>query len=335
MGEIDKAYLITNDALVLFTKLDNSKARGIASNNLGNVMLTMYRTMKKTNVPTLCDFSRAKIIQKGCRYFNAAINLGEEALKNTHDEEGFSVNYLIFMQQVSNRYFNRAMFLLTVRRDHPNPEEAKAQGMTDLLTCKDMDREVVDNGDHEGFKGDKDMYFELLMGRIKGLLLLMKMGYQDPWGIEEIFDEARAALETALATPDHPLFDHLGPAGQMQRLDSALIDYHIHKADQTDSDATKTEHVRKASQIAVRMMIEDDYVIGEAAVLALKALIDASHVSTEKDFGGEDPSDVRSKLFQNRQHVTEILSLSYGSNDLVERECFNASNLGDFSMEVF
>lgn len=314
--------------------MKNHKAIGIANNNLGNVMLTIYRAMKKTNSPTLCNFSRKKIIQKGCNYYRTAIDFGEQALKRIHDEEGFSVKYLIFMQQLSNRYFNRAMFLLTVRDDHPKPNQAEKQGLMDLSTCQDMDREVVDNGDHEGFKGDKDVYFELLLSRINGLLLLMKMGYPDPWGIEDLFEEARSELISALNTAEHPLFDHLNPAGQMQRLDSALVDYHNLKAEKSKDEEKRVFHVRKGAEIAVRMLIEDDYVIGKASMRALKALIDCTMITPESDLG-EDPSDVRSKLFQYRHRIGEQLSLLYSSRDVVSRECFNACNIGDFSMEVF
>ena len=335
MGELQTAYTTLHDAFVLFTRLGNRKAIAIANNNLGVLMLTMYRAMKKTNAPSMCKFSRKKVIHKGCVYLKAAIDLGETAIRRIYEDEGWSEKYLVFMQQVSNRYFNRGVFLLTVRRDHPRPELAEKQGLTDLATAKDMDREVVDNGDHEGFKGDLDVYFELLMSRIKGLLLLMKMGYEDPWGIDDLFDEARKAMVSALEMPGHPLFDDLAKAGQMQRLDSALIEYHLHMATQAvEDEERKNKHVRNAASIGVRMMIEDDYVIGEAAILALKALIDSTHLATDDEYG-EDPSDIRTKLFQYRHRIGEILSLTYSSRDITSRACFNASNIGDVSMEVF
>ena len=132
---------------------------------------------------------------------NEKLNALEGLFRNT---QHWSENYLIFMQQLSNRYFNRAMSLLTVSSET-------------TCTCKDMDREVVDNGDREGFKGEKDVYIELLLGRIKGLLLLMRMGYDDEWGIDELFDGARVALVSALSSPEHTLFRDLKPADQMQR----------------------------------------------------------------------------------------------------------------------
>lgn len=370
MGELDRANETLKDALALFTKLDNKKAMGIANNNLGNVMLTLYRVMKRTNSLSILEMSRNRVIKKGSAYFQTAVDLGEEALKRINDEEGFSVNYLVFMQQLSNRYFNRALFLLTVR-DHQHPADRyrlREQGRMDLMTCHDMDREVVDNGDHEGFKGDQGVYFELLLGRIKGLLGLMKLGCDiEPWDMDELLANARSELVSALGTTSHPLFDELDPAGQMQRLDSVLIDYHMFKAQQAKAaDMVKTtgnshvgeeenqsldqhsHHVRRASEIAVRMMIEDDYVIGEAAMLALQALISLTRVSDEDDHGDDHPSKddsrqtsrntnetVRSKLIQYRQRIGETLAVTSSSTQSDFEECLRDCNAGDFSMEVF
>ena len=346
-GRLGKACKTYHDALILFTKLQNEKAIGIANNNLGNTMLSIYRTMKKTSAPSMNGLDIGKVVERGVTYFKRAIDAGEDALKRINDNEGFSENYLIFMQQLSNRYFNRAMFLLTVLEDHPNSIEAKSQGLMDLNTCKDMDREVVDNGDREGFKGGKDVYFDLLLSRIKGLLLLMKMGYEDYWDIDELFDGAREALMSALKTPDHILFREIEPAGQMQRLDGALIEHYLMlstQQDEPDDDyedevsgyrLAPEESIERASEIAIRMMVEDDYVIGEAAMLALKALTDKTLKATANDLGGTDPSDVRSALFQYRHRISEAMSLSYAGKDLMSRECFVAANLGDISMEKF
>ena len=40
-GDLDKAYAVLRDALRLFERLDNKKAVGIVSNNLGNLLLVI------------------------------------------------------------------------------------------------------------------------------------------------------------------------------------------------------------------------------------------------------------------------------------------------------
>ena len=376
MGQLQTAYDTMHEALMMFTRIDNQKAIGIASNNLGCLMLTLFRAMQRTGQTKTIGFSKRKIVLKGYGYFKTSIDLGEKAMEDIVASEGTgTLNHLVFMQQLSNRYFNRGLYLLTIRKDHPNPHRAYDQGMIDMMTCKDMDREVVDNGDHEGFKGDMDLYFELLLSRIKGVLQLMRLGYDDPWGIEELFDEAKTALVDALKNPDHPLFDDLDRAGQMQRLDTELIEYHSILAGHDDQD--KTTHIEKAAEIAIRMLVEDDYLLADAAAVALQALIDMSELSNgQQQNGGDDPeegvgqeeqdddteieqgkgeetneSSVRpapeepnqddvssralSTLQKYHQAVTEVIGLSHGKKDAEGREWVRAANLADFSLEAF
>ena len=381
-GQLTQAYQALSDALHLFTTVDNSKAIGIANNNLGNVMLTVYRTMQRASTKRLCGLSQEAVIEKGCAYFKNTIDTGEEAIERINQQEGFTENYLVFMQQLSNRYFNRAVFLLTVRDDHADPAEAERQGMMDLTTCKDMDLEVVDNGDREGFKGDKDVHFELLLGRIKGLLLLSKMGYEDEWGIDELLEGARQALVTALQSHDanddnddhhqhhhHALFRDLEPAAQMQRLDSVLIEYYLLLASREEEDDKDDEYgypppkqcVEKAAEVAVRMLFEDDYVIADAALLAIKALMEWTHLmssnssnhddKTDNDnddktdkkhdkeesevLGGEDPTTVMASLLHYQRMISDTVALSYSTMDTISRESSAAANIGDFAMEAF
>lgn len=298
-GDLGKAYETLQNALALFTKLNNEKAIGIANNNLGNTMLSMYRTMKKTTAIEICGLTQVEVIANGVSYFKSSIDRGEDALAKIDQEEGWSTNYLVFMQQLSNRYFNRAVFLLAVKKDHPKPDEAEAQGFADLSTSKDMDREVVDNGDHQGFKGDGDVYFQLLLGRIKGILRLLETGHEDEWGVEELFEDARKELVAALQEPGHILFRNIEPAGQMQLLDTVLIEHYLCQKDN-----------EKAALVAIRMLIEDDFVIAGAATWAIKALVNYIPILKGQDLGGDDPSDIQCALFQYRQRIAETLSPS-------------------------
>ena len=320
------------DSLELFRKLRNKKAIGIASNNLGNTMLTMYRSLKSTGSESMCGMSKGEIVDFGCQYFRDAINLGEEAIEKIHQSEGFSVSYLIFMQQLSNRYFNRAMFLLTVREDHQDPKEAQRIGLSDLRTCMDMDREVVDNGDQEGFKGERDIHFELLLSRIKGLLLLLKIGYEDKWDVEDLFEEAHKELGDAMDDPDHTLFRDIGPSGQMQRLEEALMEYHCHVADKACDDLdVYHRHLILAGRVGIRMLVEDEYLIGESALLALTTLERYTRTLRGDDI---DTQYIVSELIRYRGEIDEALGRQHkGNNDA--RESFFLSNMGDVFMECF
>jgi len=157
---------------------------------------------------------------------------------------------------------------------------------------------------------------------------LVKMGYEDEWGMEDLLRDARKELAVAIKNPDHALFRDMNPAGQMQRLDFALMEYY-------SLDETRDRVL--AGKIAIRMLLEDEYVIGEAAVVSLKALIESLQDMNAEELGGEDPSDVRSKLFQFRQSMSEVISLRQKRHkrDEFARMSYRSSNSGDFSMEFY
>ena len=264
-GDIETAYLVYVDALRLFRGLDDKKAISVASNNLGNCMLAMYRQMEVENASQICGLSKSKIISKGMVYFCDAIKLGEEAYDKFYEEEGWSVNCLVFMQQLSNRYFNRAIFLLTVNRDHANPKEAQAQhlGFRDLEISNDMDVEVSDMCLEVGFTFDKVEHFDLKLSRVRGFLSLMEEGHPDIWTtkslIDNIFKELRVAVQDSSLSA---LFESATPAGRMQQLDIELIRY-----------ACVLHDNEAAARIGIRLLVEDEYVFQNAASYALEALV--------------------------------------------------------------
>jgi hypothetical protein len=89
------------------------------------------------------------------------------------------------------------MFLLSVKDDHKFFDIVEQRGLADLETAKDVDMEDVDKGNQEGFKGDSDLRFDLLMGRTNGILQLLELGYDNTWEISENFSEAISVLNRA------------------------------------------------------------------------------------------------------------------------------------------
>lgn len=78
-GDLALATRVLVDALRLFTRLENEKAIAVACNNLGNTMLTVYRTMDATGKEEYCGMSKDTVIEKGMAYFAQSIKLGETA----------------------------------------------------------------------------------------------------------------------------------------------------------------------------------------------------------------------------------------------------------------
>lgn len=272
-GETEVAYEVFTDALQLFTRLDNRKAMGIANNNLGNVMLTMYRTLDATGDDMVCGMNRLQIIGKGMAYFHQAIQLGEKSYDAFYEAEGWSPSCLNFMQHLSNRYFNRAMFLLTVKDSHAKPSEIEALGLQDLTITRDMDVEIVDEGTQVGWGvRSATAHLEVLLCRLRGHVALLEMGYPDDWEVDEKLNTAFAILQTELKKESSELFEAISPAGRMQQVEYLLMQYFLVKKD-----------LKTAAKVGVRMLVEDECIIPDAQKLAIQTLIEYSETEMSSD----------------------------------------------------
>jgi hypothetical protein len=239
---------------------------GVACNNLGNTMLTLYRTMQVTGEETVSGLTKGQIIGKGIAYFLQAIQMGEKAYDAFYEAEGWGPNCLHFMQHLSNRYFNRAMFLLTVKDDHEKPNEIEELGLRDLQITKDMDCEIVDEGTQVGWDVRQfDAQFEVLLSRVRGHITLLELGYPDDWDVDEMLSAAFNVLRKALLQESSALFVDIGPAGRMQQIELELMRYYVVKSD-----------IIMAAKIAIRMMVEDEFTIPEAQTMAMKVLAEYS-----------------------------------------------------------
>jgi hypothetical protein len=85
-----QAYIV-----LAFIAVKLMKSR-VTSNNLGNAMFTIYRVMINTGLPSLCGITKTEAVERGKMYFDNAIRLGEQALAETSEKQGWSNTYLIF-----------------------------------------------------------------------------------------------------------------------------------------------------------------------------------------------------------------------------------------------
>ena len=160
------------------------------------------------------------------------------------------------------------------------------------------------------------------------------------------------------------MFRDIGLSGQTQRLDYASIDYQLFVASTNEKKASVSK--TNAAKVAIRMLMEDEYLIADAARLALKALVEymsiegdeklammaktllpktpapersRSNTNSSLGIGIATPrmavSDIKSELFRYRHRLGEALSSQYAKNDVVSRETFLLSNMGDVSFECF
>ena len=272
-GELEVAYRVLRDSLRIFRGMQNDKAVSVACNNLGNILLVMYLDMKHDEVSAKFGLTRKDIISLGTAYYHEAIKLGEAAYDIFYETEGWTPNCLDFMQHLSNRYFNRAMFLLAIKDDHEQPSEIERLGLRDLEIARDMDVEIVDQGEEVGWGriNRAEKLFQVGLTRVRGLLLLLEMGYPDEWGIDEKLKELSRILNVEARKDSSDLFREIGYAGRLQQIETELMKYDML---QNDLDA--------AARVAVRALYEDEYLFAETKAEAIQVLMSYVQLNGDK-----------------------------------------------------
>jgi hypothetical protein len=263
-GDLNLAYNVTKDSLRLFSRLKNKKAMAVCSNNLGILCLTIYRTMIANQDEHFGDMTMADIASEGSAYFTVAIKLGEEQYEQFYEEQGWSEECLQFMQGLANRYFNRALLLLSTKEHAKSPKEFEASGFRDIQITADMDLEIVDQCIEFGFAIDRVERHNLMLSRSRGVEALVKLGYSpDYLFVDDIIAELLTDFRRALGNPGDGFFLDVSPAGRMQILDSELMKY---------CRRVKKDDVL-AAKVAIRCLVEDEYILLNTIQKAIKTIL--------------------------------------------------------------
>ena len=326
-GELELAYLVLVDALKLFKKLDNDKAVAVASNNLGNTMLAMISEMSEMGLHRHCGLSKKEIIARAMGHFQRSIELGEKAYDEFYNAEGWTHKCLDFMQHLSNRYFNRALFLLSIKDSHDNPEEVEELGLRDLEIARDMDCEIVEYGEDVGFNRDNRAHklFQVNLIRARGHNMLLEMGYPDRimsekgypdnWYLSENLDECfkLLQLENSRGGPSE-LFADINRLGRLQEIETELMKYKLLVGD-----------VEMAARIAIRILHEDALGFAESLMLAMEVLLSYSRSNM---MDTDNATKLKIRLELNR-YITELQQDLEDLDDATKE-----STLESFSEEV-
>jgi hypothetical protein len=311
-GEVEVAYLFLLDALRLFRRLDNKKAVGIASNNIGNTLFGIYCEMQANDLDELYGLTRDEVVTQGIAHFHNAIQLGEKAYDEFYKLQGWSPHCLDFMQHLANRYFNRGMFLLHVKHDHENPKEIEELGMRDLQIARDMDQEVVSYGEEIGW-GSKDRIakrFNVNLVRIRGYNSLQALGYDHDWGVEELVEETLDIIKKEFRNRDSSeLFADMTVAGRLQELEGRLMRHKVLRGE-----------LETAARIAVRMIIEDEHVFVDSMMQAIDVLILYAE-------SGAVNEDFRSRIIPSLMGYHHIVETYIGERRQVARDDFGAMSI--------
>eukprot|EP00977_Amphora_coffeiformis_P023461 scaffold13448_cov180-Amphora_coffeaeformis.AAC.1 len=272
-GELDVAHRVLRDSLRIFRGMQNTKAISVACNNLGNILLVMYLNAKHEGVDSKFGLTRKDIISRGTAYYHEAIKLGEASYDEYYEKEGWTPNCLDFMQHLSNRYFNRAIFLLTIKDDHDQPTEIERLGFRDLQIARDMDVEIVDQGEEVGWGriNRSEKMFQAALTRVRGLLLLLEMGYPDEFNIEDKLENLWKIVDGESKKDSSDLFLDIGYVGRLQQVETELMKY-----------CMICNEVDKAARIAIRSLFEDEYMLAEAKVQATQVMLNYLKLNGDK-----------------------------------------------------
>ena len=270
----------------------NKKAIGVASNNLGNTMLGMYQEMEREHINMLAGLSKGQLLTKGIAYFHEAIILGEKAYDEFYSLHGWTPICLDFMQHLANRYFNRGLFLLSLKDLHEKPDDIEKLGKRDLQIACDMDCEVISYGEEVGWETyDRiEKIFEVKIVRAVGYNLLLEMGYEDEWDIGGLLDEAFTIIKTEKNKENSSLFTRITYPGRMQEIETELMKF-----------LQRTGDLDMASRVAVRCLHEDEKVFVDTQSRAIEVLLAYTDGKTEM------PESKRSRIKRTMQDYWDIL----------------------------
>lgn len=325
-GEFEVAYHVLVDALRLFRRLDNKKAIGIACNNLGNTMMGMYQEMMKEKLDRLAGLTKRQLVIKGIAYFHEAIQLGEKAYDEFHDLHGWTPICLDFMQHLSNRYFNRALFLLSVKGNHEKPEDMETLGKRDLKITSDMDAEVLAYSEDIGWSSEERMeaMFDMKIVRAGGHNLLLEMGYEDEWNLQDTLDEAFDIIVTEMKQANSSLFHRITYTGRIQEIEVEIMKYY-----------QAIGELETAAKVAVRCLFEDETIFVDTMSRATDILL--QYVESRSNWSDSAKSRVNKCLNAQMEMLEDAVrrqnqtSISEMEADVISKATEGSANGRSFS----
>jgi tetratricopeptide (TPR) repeat protein len=259
-GNLHLANDFISDALKLFRKVNDQKAIGIASNNLGN---TLYAIAHEAGNASEFGSDSHPFTQydTAMAHFNEAIEIGQRGCDEAIDEN----DKADFAQQLADRLFNRAAFGLLGYFLGTAPDDGKAMALQDLKRVREIDCDVRDYLlERKLLLKNADSYFSRLIRRIHGLLeFYHDDDVRELWNPKELIEEADHFLFAAWNEPNAAFFEEVTPVGRLQQLESAAMRLDLILGKKMD-----------AARLAMRMFVEDEYLLESAFASATRALLE-------------------------------------------------------------
>jgi hypothetical protein len=281
-GNLKWASHFLNNALQLFRKVDDKKAIGIACNNLGNTILAIYCERATPNL--CCKVDGVCLASRGKELLDEAIKIGtQEFDKAKTDDEKAD-----FAQQLANRRFNRALLLLLTQDDPCAVSNSRESGYADIVEARHLDDDVVDYWLQKKLMlQNSAAYFERLLRRLRGLVDLSSDGghISDVWDARELVEDLDRLLFAAWDQPNAPLFRDVSRIGRLQQLEDVVIQFEMSMG-----------NVCEAAGLAIRMMVEDEYILESAFLSAANALLAYMKLDKPSPWSSEAVSSTKANL---------------------------------------
>jgi hypothetical protein len=278
-GNMFLANKFLKDALKLFRNVDDKKAIAIAANNLGSTLLSIYHAKAAPNKCCMLDGKCIRCVVQEC--YNEAIDLGTEEYERSLAEFTTHEVRTVFAQQLANRLFNRGLFLLISREDPCSPTDAIDQGIADLIRTRDFDNDVRDYWiATRQVKRNSGVYYERLLRRCLGLTIpAVRCEYlNDDWDVRDLLHEADSLLAAVGPDDSSPMFQDMNPIARLQQLEENAIRKKWMDGEGPDS-----------ANIAIRMLVEDEFLLEPAFVAAARAFT-ASFAAKTRPVSWDDAS---------------------------------------------
>jgi len=171
-----------------------------------------------------------------------------------------------------------------------------------------------------------DKQFDVMMSRVRGIILLLEMGYEDNYEIEDRLNEICKTLRRELKKEkdSSDLFRDVKPAGRMQQVETELMRYHVLKGD-----------VHTAAKIAIRTLVEDDFALLGTQLQAIDVLI--KYINSE-EYQKESPA-VAERMETELLAYQNMLETHRDKHDEITPVPFESEHKetqrGDITMEAF
>lgn len=260
MRNLRWACHFVRDALKLFTKIDDRKAIAIASSNLGSTLLAINSGLQCAGQCSCSMVDSVCCVKEAFLHFETAIRSGSEDFESapTLDKK------VEFAEQLSDRHFNRGLYFLLSQEDPCAEENYFELGIQDLMKAQALDLDVQEYWIENGMLMQKaSILFERLLRRLYGLCALLEKDVpQNIWDPKAVAYDCHRVLSAVWDDPNDTLFDEFTPIGRLQQLEGALVHLQLQR-----------DQVADAARIAMRMLVEDEYINEAAFQYAAEAML--------------------------------------------------------------